>query len=137
MSTPNKTVSSTTTNTTPRTTTTNPTVPTTSRTTVTSVAGVTGPVTTNQKSVVTPAGTTKNVGTVLPFDSINEPGAYVCNWSGHLLRVPEDAVTAGRTPTLNLVGTEPLFVTKISDNPHIPLAKAKAAAATFDVRTNF
>ena len=25
--------------------------------------------------------------TTIPWDNINEPGTYVCNWSGHLLRV--------------------------------------------------
>jgi len=27
-------------------------------------------------------------GTTLPFGGIHEPGAYICRWSGHLLRVP-------------------------------------------------
>ena len=26
-------------------------------------------------------------GVSIPFDSIRSPGAYVCNWNGHLLRV--------------------------------------------------
>ncbi|MHC4611569.1 MAG: hypothetical protein ACYS7M_14600 [Planctomycetota bacterium] len=30
---------------------------------------------------------TKGFGTRIPFDSLNECGTYVCNWSGHLLRV--------------------------------------------------
>ena len=31
-------------------------------------------------------------GVSIPFDSIRSPGAYVCNWNGHLLRVPETAL---------------------------------------------
>jgi hypothetical protein len=73
----------------------------------------------------------------VPFDQICEPGAYICNWSGHLLRVPEDGVVAGRSPLLNIVGKEALFVTKISENPYITLTKAKLLAANWDVDVNF
>jgi hypothetical protein len=76
-------------------------------------------------------------GQTVPFDSINEPGAYICNWSGHLLRVPEDGVTAGRSPMVNIVGSEALFVTKISENPYITLTKARLLASNFDVNVNF
>jgi len=77
------------------------------------------------------------VKTQIPFDGINEPGAYVCNWSGHLLRVPEDGFTAGRSPVVNIVGREPLYVTKISENPYVTLTKAKLLAANFDLHVNW
>lgn len=80
---------------------------------------------------------TASVGTVVPFDAITQPGAYVCNWSGHLLRVPEDGVIAGRSPMINIIGSEPLTVTKISDNPFISLTKAKLLASNFDLTVNF
>ena len=76
-------------------------------------------------------------GQTMPFANISEPGCYVCNWSGHLLRVPEDAVTAGRSPLINVVGPEPLFVTKISDNPYVAITKAKLLACNADVHVNF
>jgi len=78
-----------------------------------------------------------NVGTTVPFDAINEPGAYVCNWSGHLLRVPEDGVQQGRSPLVNIVGNEPLTVTKISNNPFITITKAKLIASNLDLGVNF
>lgn len=78
-----------------------------------------------------------SVGTTVPFDSIQEPGCYICNWSGHLLRVPEDGVAPGRSPLINIVGTDPLFVTKISDNPFVTLTKAKMVAANIDCNVNF
>lgn len=90
---------------------------------------------TNQTNTNGFASTT--VGTTIAFDSINAPGAYICNWSGHLLRVPEDGVTPGRSPMLNIVGAEPLTVTKISDNPYITLTKAKLLACNFDINCNF
>ncbi len=76
-------------------------------------------------------------GTQIPFESISEPGCYVCNWNGHLLRIPEDGVAAGRSPLINIIGNEPLYVTKISDNPFIPVTKAKMLACNFDLNVNF
>ena len=77
------------------------------------------------------------LGQVMPFESICEPGAYVCNWSGHLLRVPEDATTAGRSPLINIVGPDNLFVTKISENPYVPVTKARLLASNYDIAVNF
>ena len=79
----------------------------------------------------------KPLGQVMPFQSICEPGAYVCNWSGHLLRVPEDGVTAGRSPMICIVGPDNLFVTKISENPYVPVTKARLLACNYDVAVNF
>jgi len=78
-----------------------------------------------------------NCGTVIPFDQINDPGCYICNWSGHLMRVPEDGVTPGRSPLINIIGNDALFVTKITDNPYIPVTKARLLAANCDVNVNF
>ncbi len=80
---------------------------------------------------------TKTVGATIPFDQISEPGAYICNWSGHLLRVPEDGVTPGRSPMINIVGPDPLTVTKISDNPFVTITKAKLLASNWDLNVNF
>lgn len=93
--------------------------------------------TTTQNFTNTSAYAGTNVGTTIPFDGINAPGTYICNWSGHLLRVPEDGVTPGRSPLLNIVGCEPLTVTKISDNPYITITKAKLLASNFDLNVNF
>ena len=79
----------------------------------------------------------QNAGVKLPFDQINEPGCYICNWSGHLLRVPEDGIAPGRSPLINFVGREPLYVTKLSDNPYIPVTKARMYASNWDVAVNF
>ncbi|MFQ5590923.1 MAG: hypothetical protein ACE5HE_07165 [Phycisphaerae bacterium] len=76
-------------------------------------------------------------GTRIKFDCIQEPGCYICNWSGHLLRVPEDGVAPGRSPLVNMVGADTLFVTKISDNPFITLTKARMLASNFDISVNF
>jgi hypothetical protein len=77
------------------------------------------------------------VGARVPFDAAHDPGAYVCNWSGHLLRVPGMEPDRSRPPPLNLVGPEPLFVTKISDNPLVPVQQARSLAAEFALDVNF
>ncbi len=81
--------------------------------------------------------TNAGFGTQIPFDSVDQPGCYVCNWSGHLLRVPEDGVASGRSPLINILGHQPLFVTKINENPFIPVTKARLLAANCDVAVNF
>ena len=83
------------------------------------------------------AQNTESTGTVMPFEAITQPGTYVCNWSGHLLRVPEDGVASGRSPLINIVGREPLSVTLISSNPYITMTKARLLASNCDVNVNF
>ena len=84
----------------------------------------------------TPSFNTTNFRTVT-FESMPEPGAYICNWSGHLMRVPEDGVSPGRSPMINIVGAEPLTVTKISNVPFITITKAKLLASDGDLQVNF
>lgn len=76
-------------------------------------------------------------GTTIPFDIVDTPGAYICDWSGHLLRIPDGAVVPGCAPMIHLVGTAPLTVTKISDDPQVPLSQAKRLAAGLNVAANF
>lgn len=83
------------------------------------------------------ASRTAQPGTTLALDVLNEPGAYVCNWSGHLLRVRPDAFPGGRQPGLNIVGDRPLTITKISDDPDVVISKAKRLAAFFNLEVKF
>jgi hypothetical protein len=73
----------------------------------------------------------------VPFDTVTSPGAYVCNWSGHLLRVPERSLLPGGPLALNIVGGEPLTVTKISENPDITLAEARGQASRCGLSVRF
>ncbi len=77
------------------------------------------------------------IGTCVAFDQINEPGAYVCNWSGHLIRLPDDAVMPGRSPVLEIKAREQLYVTKISDDPFVALTKARMIAGDLDRFVDF
>ncbi len=73
----------------------------------------------------------------IPFSEIQDPGSYVSNQTGHLVRIPEDAVKADRTPVIDLVANEPLMFSKISDNPFISLTKARLLACDLDLPVNF
>lgn len=76
-------------------------------------------------------------GATIPFDAICTPGCYLCNWSGHLLRVPQDGVAPGRQTAYNITGNDTLFVTMLSTNPFIPVTKARLLAANLDIAVNF
>jgi len=71
-----------------------------------------------------------------PFRDITFPGCFVTR-HGELLRVPEEALEAGHSPTIDVVSREPWFVTKISDNPYLPLGAARTLAADMDLNINF
>ena len=76
-------------------------------------------------------------GTTVPLDTVASPGAYVCNWSGHLLRVPVGGLTSGGALALNIVGGQPLTVTKISEDPDLPLAEARGLAWSLGLSVGF
>ena len=80
---------------------------------------------------------TRGTGMRVPFDHISEPGTYVFNYTGHLLRVPEDAITQGRSPLVNILGRETVVATKISEDPFMPVTKCRLVAANHDVPVNF
>ena len=78
-----------------------------------------------------------SLGASIPIDSIADAGTYICNWSGHLLRVRGGAPGATCRPLFNMVGPEPLFVTKISENPDEPVNRARRLATQLAPRANF
>lgn len=61
----------------------------------------------------------------------------ICFRSGHLIRIPDDALAPGRSPLISMVGHERLMVTKISDNPFVPMTKARLLASNLDLHVNF
>jgi len=71
------------------------------------------------------------------FEEIEAPGTYFSNWSGHLLRVPDDGLKPGCSPVISIVGKEKMMVTKLSDDPYIPVSKARLLAADLDLAVNF
>lgn len=79
----------------------------------------------------------ETIGAQLPINSIWEQGAYVCNWDGNLVRVPENFQAGFGSPFFNVVSKEPLFVTKISEDPYVSISQARKVAANLDVPVNF
>lgn len=79
----------------------------------------------------------KGCGASIPFESIETPGTYYSNWTGHLIRVPEEALSAGHSPMLEIIGKENMFVTCLSKDPFLPLNKARMVAADLDLEVNF
>ncbi len=82
-------------------------------------------------------GTSPRIGAAVPLDTISSPGAYICNWSGHLLRVPPRSLVSEGMLAVNIIGGEPLTVTKISENPDVPLPQARGLAWTFGLSVGF
>jgi hypothetical protein len=79
----------------------------------------------------------QGAGTQVKFANVNEPGTYVSNWTGHLIRIPDEGIQPGRSPLIEIRGKEPMFVTKLCDDPFIPLSKARLIAADLDLNVNF
>ncbi len=75
--------------------------------------------------------------TSLAWNQIRSAGTYVCNWSGHLLRVPPESISHDGTPGFNIVGADPLFVTKISDDPELNLHSARQSASELNLTIGF
>ncbi len=73
----------------------------------------------------------------LAFADVNMPGTYVDNETGHLFRVPEDALVGGRSPLIEIVSKSPTMVTRISEDPWLPISKARQTAADSDLYISF
>jgi hypothetical protein len=80
---------------------------------------------------------TPRTGVAVPFDTVHSPGAYVCHWSGHLMRIPSRSLMPGGRLAMNIVGGEPLTVTKISENPDVSLPEARGLAWCFGLSVGF
>ena len=66
------------------------------------------------------------------FDQIDSPGTYVENRFGTVFRMPEDALpTARKRKRRNgIVCHEMWTVTRLSDDPYIPMSKARRLATS-------
>lgn len=77
------------------------------------------------------------IGVRMLFDQIRQPGCYICEWSGHLVRVSEGAAARGSAVLPSVTGSDPLFVTMISDEPDLSLDEAKSIARRLELSINF
>lgn len=72
-----------------------------------------------------------------PFNELTEPGAYYFHSTGWLVRIPDAALANGHSPVLSIDGDDECPVTKISDNPWIPINKARQICSDYDYMVNF
>lgn len=73
----------------------------------------------------------------LPFGEITEPGTYYGRDTGWLYRVPDESLASGHSPMITIVSRDEIFVTKISDDPWVPLNKARQICSNLDFDVNF
>jgi hypothetical protein len=71
------------------------------------------------------------------WDDLGAPGFYVSRATGNGYRVPAEALTGGASPVIEQVSTQPSRLVKVSDNPFIPLLKARNLAANCNIEPNF
>jgi len=79
----------------------------------------------------------ETLGVSLPLDALDEPGTYICDWSGHLLRVSDADPGTNRFATVRHTDSKPWTVTRISADPRISRLEAKALASGFGLRVAF
>ena len=89
--------------------------------------------TTNRKALVQAVA----LATQIPHAKVKEPGTYICNWSGQLLRIPQVALQANRRPQVAVAESEELFLTRISPDPAMPISEARKLAAKCGVACSF
>ena len=71
------------------------------------------------------------------WDELETPGFYVSRATGNGYRVPAEALIKGASPVIQQVSAHPSRLVKISDNPFIPLIKARTSAANYDIEPKF
>ncbi len=73
----------------------------------------------------------------VPFNELSEPGAYYCNHTGWLYRIPNDCLTLGHSPVMNICSLDKCLVTKVSEDPWVPVNKARTICCNWDFAVNF
>ena len=83
-----------------------------------------------------PATSSKSSAPSMPWNDINQSGAYVTA-QGSLVRVQPDGLKEQHSPLITVVSNDDTRLTMISDNPNVPIGKARVLAADFDLPVNF
>lgn len=71
------------------------------------------------------------------WEDLREPGAYVEEGSGDLFRVPQEALITGASPIISRVSNGASRFVRVSENPAVPLVKARMVAADHNIEPNF
>ena len=70
------------------------------------------------------------------FNDIQEPGVYVTQ-RGAMFRIPPDSLVEGRSPLITWESSEGNGVTRISEDPYVPISKCRQLAADSDLAVHF
>lgn len=73
----------------------------------------------------------------VPWEEINEPGAYVEVGSGELYRIPPEALLRGASPMIAKVSNTSSRYVRVSTNPFITLLEARKLASNHNIEPNF
>ncbi|HVP13083.1 MAG TPA: hypothetical protein VMV94_18050 [Phycisphaerae bacterium] len=73
----------------------------------------------------------------IPFDKLRAPGCYVSRNTGTLYRVPAEALAGGPNAAIRIVSKDGMLVTKIAEDPWVPINIARRLCAAADVYPNF
>lgn len=71
------------------------------------------------------------------WEELREPGAYVEEGTGDLFRVPQEALITGASPIIARVSNGASRLVRVSENPAVPLVKARMVAADHNIEPNF
>lgn len=71
------------------------------------------------------------------WENIKQPGAFVERETGHLYRVPPEALLRGSSPVIAKLCTNQSTFVKLSDDPNTIVSKLRTIAADADVKPNF
>ena len=73
----------------------------------------------------------------VPFAELDSPGTYISNETGGLFRFPAEALAPERSPSIDIVSKTPTLLTKISNDPWVPISRARQLAADADLNISF
>jgi hypothetical protein len=71
------------------------------------------------------------------WGDLETPGFYVSRATGNGYRIPAEALIKGASPVIEQVSAQPSRLVKLSENPFIPLIKARNLAANYNIEPNF
>ena len=72
------------------------------------------------------------------WNTVKDPGCYICNDTGRLLRVPEEAVRNQSHPIVEYFGPKgPSPVTRLSNDPRLAVPDLRTLAGTAKIKAQF
>ena len=72
-----------------------------------------------------------------PLEEVTEAGAYICRSTGDLIRIVARGRAMGAEELFEKQGTAPVYLTQVSMDPFVPIARARMEAANRDIEFNF